>query len=295
MFRCFSMIIAGALLLAILPLGSTLEAQTQSTPLSIEKIRDGIYIATGGYGANTGVVIGDKAVLCVDAKMSTAAAKEELAAIAKLTDLPVTTMILTHSDLDHVNGLGGFPPSIRVISQENAEKDMESAFQKDPKLKDLLAYLPGETFRDKLDLDFDGRTVKLFHFGPAHTNGDVVVFFPGEKVAFIGDLAFVGRDPLVHVAKGGSSFGLVHNLREILKLDADVFISGHNDPLGRSDLETLVKSIEDKQAKVKAMVAEGKTLDEVKAAFGIKDEAGQSGRRWPSLVEIIYQEVAARK
>jgi cyclase len=275
-------------------LGSMLESQMQPTPLTIEKVRDGIYFAKGGYGANTGFFIGDKGVLCIDAKMSTEAGKEVVAAIAKLTPLPVTTIVLTHSDLDHVNGLSGFPAGVKVIAQENAKKDMETAFAQ-PELKSLQPYLPSQTFTDRLDLTIAGQKVELLHFGPAHTNGDVVVFFPKEKAAFVGDLAFVGRDPLVHLQKGGSSFGLVKNLRAILKLDADIFFSGHNDPLGKPELEALLKSIQDKQAKVKALVAQGKTLDEVKAALGIKDESGPGGYRWPSLVEIIYKELTAKK
>lgn len=264
------------------------------TPLAVQKIRDGIYFAKGGYGANTGFFVGDKAVLCIDAKMSTEAGQEEVAAIAKITPLPITTMVVTHSDLDHVNGLAGFPAGIKVISQENALKDMQTAFQ-EPALKPLLAYLPSQTFKDKLDLLFDGEKVDLLHFGPAHTNGDVVVFFPKRKVAFIGDLAFIGRDPLIHLQKGGSSFGLVKNLKAIHKLDADIFLSGHSDPLGKADIASLTKSIEDSQAKVKALLAQGKSLDDVKKAFGIKDEPGPGGRRWPSLAETIYTELTAKK
>lgn len=294
MTRILITIIVGALFLAILPLGSELQSQMPTTPLSVEKVKDGIYMAKGGFGANTGFFIGDKGVLCIDAKMSTDAAREEVAAIAKLTALPITTMVLTHSDLDHVNGLGGFPKGIKVISQENAKKDMEAAF-KDPNLQALQAYLPSQTFTDKLVLDFGGQTVELLHFGPAHTNGDVVVFFPKEKVAFVGDLAFIGRDPLIHLQKGGSSFGLVKNLKAILNLDADIFISGHNDPLGKPQIQDLASSIEAKQAKVKALAAEGKTLDQIKADFGIKNEAGPGGYSWPSLVEIIYKEITEKK
>jgi len=276
---------------------ATSKPQQQSpfqAPFTVEKIRGNIYMAKGGFGANTGFFIGDKGVLCIDAKMSAEAAKQEVAAIAKLTALPITTMVLTHSDLDHVNGLNGFPQGIKIIAHEQAKADMVKAFG-EPKLQPLQAFLPNQTFTDKLVLDFGGETIQLLHFGPAHTNGDVVIFFPKEKVAFIGDLAFIGRDPLIHLQKGGSSFGLDKNLAEILKLDADVLISGHSDPINKTQIREIMKSIEDKQARVKALVDQGKSLEEVKAAFNIKDETIPGVTSWPSLPEVIYWELTIKK
>jgi hypothetical protein len=57
----------------------------------------------------------------------------------------------------------------------------------------------------------------------------------------------------------------------------------------------LIASFEDKQARIQAMVQEGKTLEEVKKAFGIDDRPGQLGRRWPSPVEIIYLDITEKK
>jgi cyclase len=136
--------------------------------------------------------------------------------------------------------------------------------------------------------------VELLYFGPAHTSGDLVVFLPEQKLAFAGDLLFVGRDPLIHRQKGGSSLGLVQTLNKVLAMDADLFLSGHNDPLGKAEIRTLVASIEDKQAKVKSLVQQGKSLDEIKQAMGVATAAGGGGPRFPSLVEIIYQEVGGK-
>jgi hypothetical protein len=54
--------------------------------------------------------------------------------------------------------------------------------------------------------------------------------------------------------------------------------------------------MEDKQAKIKSMVQEGKSLDDIKKAFGIADEPGAAaGRRRPSLVEVIYLDLTEKK
>jgi cyclase len=269
--------------------------QPQPLPVSVQPLRGGLYFLKGGSGANGGFFVGAKGVVVIDARMTAQAARDMLAEIKKVTPLLVTHIILTHSDLDHVNGLGGFPAGLEIVAHARTRKDMEEAFGKDEALKPLLAYLPTRTFDGDYDLKGLGAEIRLLYFGPAHTSGDIAVFFPAQKIAFVGDLAFVGRDPLIHKQKGGTSFGLVKNLKGLLALDADTYISGHSDPLKKADIEALCKGVEEKQAKVQAMVKEGKSLDEIKKAFGIADQPGTGGMRWPSLVEIIYQDVTEKK
>ena len=274
--------------------GGLAAAQPQPVPLSALPLRGGIYWVKGGSGANTGFIIGKKEVIVIDAKMTEESAKAMLAEIRKLTPSPVKYIILTHSDGDHVNGLSGFPKGLTIFAHANTRKDMETAF-KDPKMSALLPHLPKQTVTGDRTLNLAGVRLSLRYFGPAHTSGDLVVHLPAQKIAFVGDLAFIGRDPLIHRQKGGTSFGLAQVLNKILTLDADTFISGHSDPLTKTDIRGLLNSIQDKQAKVKALLQQGKSLDEIKTAFGVTDAAAQPGRRFPSLVEVIYQELSEKK
>ena len=95
-------------------------------PLMTHQLKPNVYWIEGG-GGNSGVIIGDKGVIVVDAKTSAAGGKELLDDIAKITPKPVTTVILTHSDGDHVNGLASFPKGITVIAHENNKKEQEGA------------------------------------------------------------------------------------------------------------------------------------------------------------------------
>jgi len=286
----------GLLLFALAGMGFILGQQSQQPPpITVQQIKGNIYMVKGGSGANTGFVIAEEGVLAIDAKMTEESTKQVVAEIRKLTSKPIVTVVITHSDGDHVNGLTGFPRQEikQIIAHEQTKKDMEEAF-KDSKMEALRAYLPTQTFSKDLSVLIPKTCLAdLKHFGPAHTSGDTVVYFPDEKVAFIGDLVFIGRDPLIHRQKGGTSFGLVNNLKKILELDAETFISGHNDPLTKKDIQGLLSSIEDKQAKIKDMIKEGKTLDEIKKAFGLESVPG--GRRWPSLVEVIYLDLTEKK
>jgi len=262
-------------------------AQRETPPLNIIKVTDSIYEVTGGSGANTGFFIGKNQVLVVDAKMSEESANRMIHEIKKLTPNPVETVILTHSDGDHVNGLSGFSKGIDVISHINTRKHMEEAFEEE----NLREFLPNKTFRKKMDLYMGSEKIELIYFYPAHTNGDIVVFFPEQKVAFLGDLIFLNRDPLVHKHKNGNSFGLAQTLKRILELEADTFIHGHGEIAQKQDIQKLVASLEDRQEKIKNLIKKGKSLEEVKKEFGI--DQGQS--RWPSLVEIIFKEITEEK
>src|SRR5580692_10374042 len=95
-------------------------------PFTTHQLKPNVYWIEGG-GGNSGVIIGDKSVIVIDAKTSAAGGKELLEDIAKITPKPVTTVILTHSDGDHVNGLASFPAGIKIIAHENNKKEQEAA------------------------------------------------------------------------------------------------------------------------------------------------------------------------
>lgn len=271
-----------------------LVAAAQQSPPALEAIAvaDGIYYFKGGSGANTGLIVGAKEAVIVDAKMTEDSARAMLEQARKLTPNPITRVILTHSDGDHVNGLAGFPKDLTIIAHANARKDMEEAF-KDPKLSALRDRLPSEVVEGNRTLELDGLRIELLHFGPAHTNGDLVVYVPARRVAFVGDLVFIGREPLIHRHKSGSSTGLIETLKKLLELEADKYISGHADPASKEDLRQLLASLEQTRAKVRQLIAEGKSLEEIKATFGVGTQA-TPGRR-PGLIEVIYLDLTEKR
>jgi len=301
MKRSFAYIIASLLFLGLL---SPILAQQQTLqkaqlekqdvpPISVQNVKGNIYQVKGGMGANTGFFIGEKEVLTIDTKMTEDSAKQMIAEIKKLTSNPISCITLTHSDGDHVNGLVGFPQGTNIISHENTRVHMDHAFQSTRE----RPYLPNIAFSERLSLYLSGvlrrKRIDLLYFGPAHTDGDAVVYFPDERVAFIGDLIFIGRDPLIHRHKNGNSFGLVKVLKAILNLDAEIFVHGHGDLATKKEILGVIQTVEEKQVKIQALVKEGKTLDQVKKIFNIEDRPG--AMHWMSLVEVIYLELTEKR
>lgn len=257
------------------------------SPVSIRQISPHVYEVTGGDGANCSFIVGEKEVFLIDAKMTAQSAKKMTAAIKKITGKPISHLILTHSDGDHINGLSGFSGTPDTIAHFNCKKDIGQANE----TQTGKVPLPNETFDSRMNLYSGKFQIELLYFGPAHTDGDIVIFVPEDKVAIVGDLFFKDQDPLIHRNKNGTSFGLVNVLNRITELDAQIYLSGHGEPAVKPDIEDLRRRIIETQNRVKSMVEGNKTLDDVKKELGVSTEQG----RWPSLAEVIYLELSGER
>jgi len=260
-------------------------------PFSVQNIKDRVYWTRGGAGGNTGFIVGQDGVIVLDSKMTPDAAKTVLAAIAKFSPYPITDIILSHSDADHVNGLSGFPAGIRIIAQENCKREMEAS--KGTAMAAPQDYLPSQTFDKELDLTLDGVRVQLRHWVPAHTGGDLVMILPDERIVFGGDLIDLTQFALVHQQKGGSTEGWIASMKGILAIDADTFVSGHGDLQTKETLKARLAAVEARREKIKEMVAAGKSLDEIKKTAG-PEEPPYGPYNSPGFTEVVYQELTKK-
>jgi cyclase len=273
------------------------DAQQQPAPLKVANIKGNIYWTQGGAGGNTGFIVGTTGVIVVDTKTTVDSSKEVQAEIAKITPKLVNTAIVTHSDGDHVNGLAGFPPGLTIIAQENCKKEMEaSAGNRGAAPQDRL---PTKTIAKDESMTIDGVQVRLLHWAPAHTSGDLIVYFPDQKVVFGGDLLVTNRpDTNIHVEKHGSAAGWMENTKGMIALDADTYVTGHGDLMTKDDVKKKLAFIQDKWDKIKAMAAQGKSLDEVKTAMGestaLPVPNAQGNMPAPTLTEVMYNEMAKK-
>ncbi|MCX6563530.1 MAG: MBL fold metallo-hydrolase [Candidatus Aminicenantes bacterium] len=279
--------------------------------LEIVKMGGGLYLAKGEWGANVGFFVGDDGVFVIDSKTTAGATRKVVKEIRKITSKPITKVAFTHSDSDCFNGYDVYPATAEIICSLRSRQELAKGlwtflemnapsdiYSSGPTSMPMPDFLPAVSFGGQLNLWFGSETIELFQYGSAHTSGDVVIRFPARGVAFIGDLVFVHHDPLIQRHKGGYSFGLVTTLSILLKAQPEIrtFIPSHADPIDRDELGAIVRSIEEIQAKVLAMVDEGKTLDDVKKAFQISEAPKAAGNWvWPRLAETVYQELTERR
>jgi glyoxylase-like metal-dependent hydrolase (beta-lactamase superfamily II) len=282
------------LLLGLSAFATFVAAQTpRVAPFVTHSIKDNVSWVEGG-GGNSGVIVGRKGVIVIDAKTTAAGGKELLADIAKITPKPVTTVILTHSDGDHVNGLAAFPTGLTIVAHENNKKEQETALAAGGRGAPPADHLPNRTISKNSErLKIDGVTIEVRHWAPAHTTGDLIVFLPKQKIVFTGDIITSRPEPLIHLEKHGSSAGWIQTAKGILTLDADVFIPGHGDPMTKADVQKKLSDAEAKLAKIKDLIAQGKSLEEIKAAVG--DPAPVPGRSgFATFAEVVYREQAKK-
>lgn len=277
-----------------------IDAYRRQNPLKVEMIRGGVYWAKGGPGgndANVGFVVGKDGVIFVDSKNTAASEKEVLDEIAKITPKPVNTAIILHSD--HELGVTALPAGITIIAQENTKKEMEES-----KARDAVPanYYPTKTIDKDETMTIDGVKIRLLHWVPAHTSGDLVAFFPSQKVVFAEDLIvtdfpFAGTQ--IHPELHGSVAGWLETVKGMLTLNADTYVSGHGDLFTKNDVKTKYLIMQDKWDKMKAMVAQGKSLDEIKTALGDSTEPpkrnAQGNLPPPTTTEIIYTELTSKE
>ena len=273
-------------------------AQQQPQALSVQKLTDDVYWVSGG-GGNSGVVIGTTGVIVIDAKTTPASGKALLDEIATLTPKPVTHVILTHSDGDHVNGLASFPASVTVVAHEGAKREMEAALAAGGRGAPPADQMPSQVIAGSgQNLTIDGVSLELHHWAPAHTSGDLVVYLPAQRIVFTGDIIATNRpDPLIHLEKNGSSAGWITTAQGTLDLGADRFVPGHGELQTKSEIQARVASAMQKRSQIEALVKQGKSLDEIRAAVGDPappPAAGRGGRGggFASFTDVVYRELS---
>jgi glyoxylase-like metal-dependent hydrolase (beta-lactamase superfamily II) len=283
-----------AIALAAMSLSRVAQAQQQTPPLSVKPLNGGVYWTQGGAGGNTGIIVGKDGVIVIDAKTTPASAKEMLAEIAKITPKPVTTVILTHSDGDHVNGLAAFPAGLTIISQENCKKEMEaSASSRNPAPQDRL---PTKTVTNKENVTINGVKFTLLHYANAHTSGDLMVYLPEQKIAFTGDIIVTNQPyTLIHAEKNGSSEGWISTVKGLASLNADNYVPGHGDLQTKADVQARLAKVQARREEIKKLVAQGKSLDQVKQALGETDTPAAPGApQFPSYTTVVYNELTKK-
>lgn len=269
--------------------------QQQPVTLTVHPVKEGSVYWIEGGGGNTGVVIGQTGVIVIDSKTTMDSGKLVVAEITKLTPKPITHLIFTHSDGDHVNGSVSFPDGITIIAHANEKKEMEAALSAGGRGAPPANRLPTRMITmDKESIKLNGINFTLLNWGPAHTSGDLVVYLPDQNLVFTGDIIATQRiDPNIHLEKNGSSEGWIKTVKGIVALNADQFVPGHGDIQTKAQLQKRLMDADTKRSKIVAMVKDGKTLDDIKAAVG--DDAPQpGGTRRMTFSDTVHQELTKR-
>jgi len=258
----------------------------------IEKVKDNLYMITGG-GGNTAAFITARGVVVVDTKLA-GWGQPILDKIRTVTDKPVTMVINSHTHGDHTGSNEFFGATVETIVQENTKANMEKM---DAFKGDKAQFLPRKTFRDKTSVLTGRDRIDLYYFGPGHTNGDVVVVFPALHVAHAGDMFAHKSVPNVDSKNGGSGGAYAQTLAKAVAgiKGVETVIPGHSPLATWADFKEFAAFVKDFTDWTKAQHQAGKTAAEAAAAFAFPAKyTGYAASRQgavQSAVQAVYDDL----
>jgi cyclase len=198
----------------------------------------------GWWINNTGIVLGEHTVLCIDSCATERRTRAFLEVVDGLQRQPgeegqhrrARMLVNTHQHGDHTNG-NCLLPDATIIGHRRCREAIQALGILRPdglwehvEWGDLEPAPPFVTFEHRLDVYVDDLLVELHHFGTAaHTTNDVVAWIPEHRVLFTGDLVFNGGTPFVLM---GSVAGSLLALDCLMELDPAVIVPGHGEVCG---------------------------------------------------------------
>ena len=159
----------------------------------------------------------------------------------------IRALINSHSNGDHCNG-NNCVDTEEVISSEATLEEMShespemmaALLKQAPEMGTLGKYflecfgsfnfegvtkrLPNTTFTGEMQRQVGDKIVELIEVGPAHTNGDILVHVPSDKVVFTGDILFIEGHPILWA---GPVKNWINACDRIISMEVDFVVPGH--------------------------------------------------------------------
>ncbi|AOJ09024.1 MBL fold metallo-hydrolase [Burkholderia mayonis] len=253
------------------------QADLTEKKVTFERLSEHAYAYTAEGDPNTGIIVGDDAVLVADTQATPVMAEDVIRRIREVTDKPIKYVLLTHYHAVRVLGASAYGADHVIASQdtrdlivERGAADMKSEIERFPRLFRSVESVPGLTwptltFKGEMTLWLGKLEVKIMQLGRGHTKGDTVVWLPQEKVLLSGDLVEYGATPYA----GDAYFqDWPHTLDAIAALKPEKLVPGRGAALktpqevadGLAGTRAFVSEL---YAKVKSGAAAGKDLNAI--------------------------------
>jgi glyoxylase-like metal-dependent hydrolase (beta-lactamase superfamily II) len=184
------------------------QADLEDKKVSFTKLSEHAYAYTAEGDPNTGIVVGDDAVMVIDTQATPVMAQDVIRRIREVTDKPIKYVVLSHYHAVRVLGASAYKPQHVIASddtlaliKERGEQDKASEIGRFPRLFRNVESVPAGltwptlTFNGKMTLWLGQLEVQLLQLGRGHTAGDTVVWLPQERILFSGDLVEFDATP----------------------------------------------------------------------------------------------------
>ncbi len=229
---------------------------------TVSQIGKGLYayISDNDASANSTFLVGQAGILVVDTGLNESEASKLLAAVRKVSNLPVKYVVNTHYHPDHQGGNAVIGPSATVISTDFT-RERTLALQKDSSMKAFHFEPANLTFQEQVTVYLEPYIAKVYFPGKAHTSGDALVYFPEQQAISMGDLFLNRSSPAMD---DGSAESWIHALDLVLQLPLEHVVPGHFELATKAELTRFRDYLNDLYQQVWALKQKNETLEQVR-------------------------------
>jgi glyoxylase-like metal-dependent hydrolase (beta-lactamase superfamily II) len=254
------------------------QADLEEKRVSFTRLSDHAYAFTAEGDPNTGIIVGDDAVMVIDTQATPVMAQDVIRRIREITDKPIKYVVLSHYHAVRVLGASAYQPEHIIASRdtydlivERGEQDKASEIGRFPRLFRAVESIPPGltwptiTFSGSMSIWLGSLEVQLLQLGRGHTKGDTVAWLPKERILFSGDLVEFDATPYA----GDAYFrDWPATLDRIAALEPSALVPGRGAALSTPEqvqlgLQGTRAFIADVLASVEAGVAAGKDLNAI--------------------------------
>jgi cyclase len=284
-------------------------ANAQDLGPQIKQLSDGVYVYVGkNFNSNCGIVVTNDGVVLIDSGHNPTDSRAVLDAVKKLTAMPVRFLIDTEPHNDHTTGHFVFSPPAVVIAAAGAGESMRGARRNVPDRIEKLAatspemkaalegykfITPDIEYHDKMTLYVGERTFELIYLKGVHSEADTAIWLPKERVLFSAS-AFVHDQ--INIFRPFVTIPDILAAGKMLKaLNPEQVVPGHGLPGTVQIFDDGEKYYALLVDRVTAMVAAGKSLDEIKTELRMPEYASWASQdRMPTNIDAAYRMVTGK-
>jgi cyclase len=238
------------------------------------------YISENDASSNSTFLVSDKGILVVDTGLNAQEGRKLLDEIRKISQAPVRWVVNTHYHPDHRGGNSVVGPDAVVISTAFTRTQTGSA---------AAGYALNETVGTRgITLYVGGHEVRIYHPGPAHTMGDLIVYFPEQRAIAMGDLFLTNSCPAMDK---GDLETWITTLNQILFMPVEHVVPGHFGLATTKELGHFRDYLAQLRKQVGRMYRNGESLEEVKKSAWATDFADM--RQFPQYEATFADNAAA--
>jgi cyclase len=237
------------------------------------------YISDNDASANSTFLVSDQGILVVDTGLNRQEGRKLLDEIRKVSQAPVRWIVNTHYHPDHRGGNGVVGPEALVISTEFTRSKVANSRQN--------SELNQTVGTKGVVLYVGGHEVRIYHPGPAHTRGDLIVYFHDEHAIATGDLFLTNSCPAMD---DGDLENWITSLDQILALPVEHVVPGHFELATKTELRRFRNYLADLRDQVARMHRQGIPLDQVQAR--LEFSAYKAFRQYPNY-EATFKDNAS--